>query len=147
PGWRFELIGSTLAGDISPLRDVPNIRFLGERHYSALPSLIAEWDAFIIPFRRVPLTEATNPVKVYEMLATGKPVIAVALPELIPIAGDGLIRLAENAQDFAVAIERELQLLDPALIERRRSFARGNTWHARYLELAAAIDDVFRHRR
>jgi glycosyltransferase involved in cell wall biosynthesis len=140
--WRFELIGSTLAGDIRPLRDAANIRLLGERPYDALPGLIGEWDVFIIPFKRVRLTEATNPVKVYEMLATGKPVVAVELPELVPIAREGLIRLAGTAREFATAIERELEDSGPAAVERRREFARGNTWTARYQELAGAIEEV-----
>ena len=96
---------------------------------------IGDWDAFIIPFSRVPLTEATNPVKVYEMLATGKPVVAVGLPELVPIAEQGLIRLGDTAEEFARAIESELRNANPELTEHRRAFARANTWNARYVEL------------
>jgi glycosyltransferase involved in cell wall biosynthesis len=142
PDWRFELIGSTLAGDVRPFHDSPNVRLLGERPYAALPGLIAGWDAFIIPFKRLPLTEATNPVKVYEMLATGKPVVAVSLPELIPIAREGLIRLADTTAEFETALGAELGVENSATIGARRVFASGNTWHARYLELAAAIREI-----
>ncbi len=144
PDWRFDLIGSTLAGDVRQLEGLPNVRLLGERPYGDLPRGIGDWDAFIIPFKRVPLTEATNPVKVYEMLATGKPVVAVGLPELVPIAKAGLIRLADTAEQFALAIESELRNAEPGLAERRRAFARANTWHARYVELAAAIERIRR---
>ena len=48
------------------------------------------------------------------MLATGKPVVAVGLPELVPIARKGLIRLAATAEQFAAAIEAELREDDPA---------------------------------
>jgi len=147
PDWRFELIGSTLAGNVRPFQDASNIHMLGERRYSELPGLIAGWDVFIIPFKRMPLTEATNPVKVYEMLATGKPVVAVALPELIPIADEGLIRLAGIAEEFIRAIEADLSDQDPALVNRRRAFARRNTWQSRHVELASAIDDILRQRR
>ena len=88
---------------------------------SRAPGRIGGWDAFIIPFRRLPLTEATNPVKVYEMLATGKPVVAVGLPELVPIARKGLIRLADTAEKFAAAIERELKYDDAGSAAARRS--------------------------
>jgi glycosyltransferase involved in cell wall biosynthesis len=142
PDWRFELIGSTLAGDVRPFHDSPNIRLLGERPYAALPGLVAGWDAFIIPFKRLALTEATNPVKVYEMLATGKPVVAVGLPELIPIAREGLIRLADTAAEFETALAAELQDEDVATIDARRVFAARNTWHGRYLELEAAIREI-----
>jgi glycosyltransferase involved in cell wall biosynthesis len=142
PTWRFELIGSTLAGDVRALQDADNVRLLGERVYGDLPRLISEWDVFIIPFKRVPLTEATNPVKVYEMLATGKPVVAVGLPELVPIARAGLICVAATASEFATAIEQELADDNPATVERRRAFARANTWNSRYVELATAIDAI-----
>ena len=96
-------------------RACANVRLLGECPYAELPGRIDGWDAFIIPFRRLPLTEATNPVKVYEMLATGRPVVAVGLPELVPIARKGLIRLAATAEPFAAAIEAALCEVDPDL--------------------------------
>jgi glycosyltransferase involved in cell wall biosynthesis len=142
PDWRFELIGSTLSADVRSLEDAPNIRLLGERPYIDLPRLIREWDVCIIPFKRVPLTEATNPVKVYEMLAAGKPIVAVGLPELILIAREGLIRLAETPEQFARAIEAASLEQDSRLSEGRRAFARQNTWRARYVALDAAIDRI-----
>ena len=108
PDWKFELIGSTFTGDVSRLEKLPNVALLGEKPYAELPRLVAGWDCFIIPFKRIPLTEATNPVKAYEMLATGKPVVAVDLPELRPMARDGLLSLADDAARFAQAIERGL---------------------------------------
>ncbi len=142
PAWRFELIGSTLAGDVRLLEAQANVRLLGECPYADLPRRLAGWSAYIIPFRRVPLTEATNPVKVYEMLATGKPVAAVALPELVPIGEAGLIRLAATAEEFAEAIERELREDGDEARRRRREFAARNTWAARQADLAAAIDPL-----
>lgn len=144
-GWQFELIGSTLAGDVRCLDDLPNVRFLGERPYAELPRLIRRWDVFLIPFKRILLTEATNPVKVYEMLATGKPVVAVPLPELVPIADLGLIRLAEDAPGFDTAILSGIAESTSDLVERRREFARRNTWQVRHQALSHAIShDLFR---
>ena len=108
PGWRFELIGSTFTGNVTRLEQLPNVTLLGEKPYRELPRLVAGWDCFVVPFKRTPLTEATNPMKVYEMLATGKPVVAVDLPELRPMARDGLLSIADDAAGFAAAIEREL---------------------------------------
>ena len=142
PEWRFELIGSTLGGDVRCLEELANVRLLGERPYPELPGLISDWDVYIIPFKRIPLTEATNPVKVYEMLATGKPVVATELPELIPIAEGGLISLRNEASDYSRAIAAHLAAHDTELAERRRAFARQNTWHARYLALSDAIATI-----
>src|SRR5262249_41107685 len=87
-------------------------------------------------------TEATNPVKVYEMLATGRPVVAVGLPELVPIARRGLIRLAATAEQFAAAIDAALREDEPASAAARRAFARRNAWSARPRAMADAIEAI-----
>ena len=69
---------------------------LGEKPYAELPGMLAQWHACIIPFKRTPLTEATNPVKIYEMLSAGMPVVAVDLPELRPMAAAGLMAVGNE---------------------------------------------------
>jgi GT2 family glycosyltransferase/glycosyltransferase involved in cell wall biosynthesis len=143
PGWRFELIGSTHTGDVSRLERLPNVTLYGEKPYAELPRLVAGWDCFLIPFKRIPLTEATNPVKAYEMLATGKPVVAVNLPELRPMAHDGLLSLADDASGFARAIEYALAEDDDRQRQRRRAFAAQNTWSDRCDAFDAAARELF----
>jgi GT2 family glycosyltransferase len=143
PGWKFELIGSTHTGKIERLQKMPNVALMGEKPYAELPRLMAHWDCHLIPFRRIPLTEAMNPVKAYEILATGKPLVATDLPELRPMARDGLLTLADDARGFAAAIERELAEDDPPRRERRRAFAAANTWQRRWEDYDAAIREMF----
>jgi GT2 family glycosyltransferase len=142
--WQFELIGSTFSGDVRALENLPNIRLLGEKPYAELPSLIKDWDCCLIPFKRLPLTEATNPVKVYEMLAAGKPVVAVDLPELRPLAAEGLITIPTSPQDFAQAIQEAMNGQDPVLKQRRRDFASRNQWRDRQHQFACAIRETCR---
>jgi hypothetical protein len=139
PDWRFELVGNTFSSDLRPLGGLPNVSLLGEMPYAELPHRLARWHCCIIPFLRNELTEATNPVKVYEMLAAGMPVAAVDLPELRPIAAAGLIGLADDAAGFARTIESLLADESPATVAARREFARQNTWPQRYRELSAAM--------
>jgi glycosyltransferase involved in cell wall biosynthesis len=139
PEWRLELVGNTFSSDLRPLAGLPNVRLLGEMQYAELPRRLARWHCCIIPFVRNELTEATNPVKVYEMLAAGMPVVAVDLPELRPIAAAGLIALADDAAGFARKVEALLASQSPAAVAARREFARQNTWHERYRELQAAM--------
>jgi GT2 family glycosyltransferase/glycosyltransferase involved in cell wall biosynthesis len=143
PDWTFELIGSTHTGDIGRLEKLPNVALLGEQPYADLPRLIAGWDCHMIPFRRIPLTEATNPVKAYEMLATGKPLVATDLPELRPMAREGLLTLADDAEGFAGAIERALAGDDSRQRRRRLDFAAANTWQRRSEDFDAAIRELF----
>jgi glycosyltransferase involved in cell wall biosynthesis len=137
PDWDFLLIGSTWGGDVRPLSGLANVVLPGEQPYDSLPEWLGVIDVAIIPFQRVPLTEATNPVKVYEMLAAGKPVVAVPIPEVAALAP--LVRLASDADGF----EREIEaaLLDHD-VEARRAFAREQTWEKRYEVLAAALHNL-----
>ena len=143
PDWNFQLIGSTYTGDVSRLEKLPNVTLLGEKPYVDLPRLTTAWDCFIIPFKRIPLTEATNPVKAYEMLATGKPVVAVDLPELRPMARQELLTLANDGREFAQSIQRALAADNPKQQKRRREFAAANTWLNRWRDLDAAVRQLF----
>ncbi|MEN6450151.1 MAG: glycosyltransferase [Thermoguttaceae bacterium] len=143
PNWRFELIGSTYTGDVSRLAKLPNVALLGEKPYAELPRLMASWHCCIIPFKRIPLTEATNPVKAYEMLAAGKPVVAVDLPELRSLAEEGLVALADDAAGFAAAIEAAIAQDGAMPRERRRAFAAANTWRNRCDVLDEAVCSLF----
>lgn len=140
PEWRIELVGSTWSADTVPLEAASNIVLAGEKPYPELPALIADWDCCVIPFLHNPLTDATNPVKVYEMLAAGKPVVSVRLPELEPMARSGLVSIAEGADAFVASIEAAIEADGEPAREARRGFASANTWEQRCAAMRDAID-------
>ncbi len=141
PEWRFLLVGSTFTADTSRLSALPNVEMPGEVPYAELPSWIARMDVLLIPFRRTPLTEATNPVKAYEILAAGRPLVSVPLPEVVAL-GD-LVRLAVTAEETEREVLAALASDGPAERERRRAFARGQTWEHRVEELVPAVAAAF----
>jgi glycosyltransferase involved in cell wall biosynthesis len=140
PDWDFVLVGSTFGADPSRLSKLPNVSLPGEQTYAEIPAWLARFHVTILPFKRTALTRATNPVKAYEILASGKPLVSVPLPEVARLAP--LVRLASTVAQFEHQIELELSRPDPALAARRQSFARENTWEKRYEELAPAILQV-----
>jgi len=147
-GASYVLIGRESGADLSALDGLPNVHRLGEVPYAGLPEHLAAFDVCTIPFRRTPLTEATNPVKLYEYLATGKPIVARRLPEIEPFAGagaddgGGLIELYDRPEEFDAALERALSRRpdEEAIAARRRQIARENTWEIRYRTLRERLD-------
>lgn len=132
PDWDLVLVGSTAQGNTSRLSRLPNVKLAGEQPYASLPHWLERMDVLLIPFQITPLTRATNPVKIYEIFAAGKPVVSVALPELEAMAP--LVRFASTAQEF----EREISAALAEQAERgeelaaeRRAFARRETWDNR----------------
>ncbi len=141
PDWDFVLVGSTDLADVSRLIRLPNVTLTGEQPYAGLPRWLTRFDATIIPFKRMPLTEATNPVKAYEILAAGKPLVSVPLPEVAALGS--LVRLAETAEEFERQLEAALKEDSPEAIKNRREFAKANTWEQRFNTLAPAVAETF----
>ena len=81
------MIGANTVNAKSRLGKLPNVIFTGEVPYDTLPHYLYSFDVCMLPFKVVPLTLATNPVKAYEYLSAGKPVVAVDLPEMAQFDG------------------------------------------------------------
>ena len=139
PRWSFVLIGSTEGSDVRALQPLPNVHLLGERPYAGLPGYCQHFDACIVPFTLNRLTEAADPVKVYEYLSAGKPVVTVPLPEVAPLVADGLAYEGRGAAAFLRALEQALSEDGPERRAARTAFARRHTWEARHLALRAAV--------
>ena len=137
PNWSFVLIGRVENTDTLPLQGMQNVFLLGEKPYALLPNYLQYFDICIIPFRKIQLTEATNPVKLFEYLSAGKPVVATDLHELRYY--QEYVRLAASVDEWLEAIELALQDNSPALVEKRIRFARQNTWDERMYLIEDAI--------
>jgi len=130
PDYNFVLIGGIFDIDISALKALPNVRFLGQQPYETMPKYLYNFDACIIPFKINAVTEATDPVKVYEYLCAGKPVVSVALPELNSFRE--LLYIASDYNDFVVKIDLALRENNVDINQRRIEFSSQNTWGKRY---------------
>ncbi|MBB6734525.1 glycosyltransferase [Cohnella zeiphila] len=136
--WSFVLIGNSYHTDVAKLMSLENVYLLGEKPYQELPRYLDRFDVCIIPFLINKLTKATNPVKVYEYLAAGKPVVATDLQELHGMKE--YVELAADSSEFETSIRRVLQEKnDPTLADKRQQFAAENTWEKRYLQLKKLI--------
>ena len=137
PGYSFVLIGHSFGADVSAL-DLPNVELLGEKPYAELPGYLHCFDACIIPFKDSELIRATHPVKIYEYLAAGKPVVASDMPELRPMSE--VCRLASSKEDFAAKLDEAVSEKDPGAAAKRKEFAGRHTWDARFSELRKNLD-------
>lgn len=67
----------------SKLLDRDNVHFLGSRSYFELPKYASFYDIGILPFKKYKLTESVSPVKLFEYMALGKPIVTTDLPECL----------------------------------------------------------------
>ena len=147
PQYSFVLIGgydmeqTRKTNEVSQLSRLPNVHFLGHQAYSELPSYLAHFDACIIPFRVNDLTRMIDPVKLYEYLSQGKPVVSTDMAELKYCSN--LIYIADDSRDFAHKLDLALSEDDASLSRKRRSFAAANNWTQRFQAMDAALRASF----
>ena len=143
--WSFALVGPVGLGaprtDVSALEAQPNIHLLGPRAYSQLPAVLRGADAGVIPYLRTPLTRSIFPMKVYEYLAAGLPVVATDLPSLEQVEA---VTRASDADAFARELERALAQDGPERRRARSAAALQHSWTARLTELGGAVAAVER---
>jgi glycosyltransferase involved in cell wall biosynthesis len=143
PEWSFALVGPTGAGDpatdVSALEREPNIHLLGARAYEALPAILRGADAAIIPYAINQLTRSIFPMKVYEYLAAGLPVVTTPLPALAGVEG---LEAAADAESMAAALDRELAADSPERRTERSRAAARHSWETRLEEISDALPDA-----
>jgi len=139
PKWNFVLVGATVGAEEKKANLPANVKFVGEIPYSDVPGMLSTFDVCVIPFVVSPLTIATNPVKLYEYLAAGCPIVATPLPELAGLEAVD-VHCAENAPTFAEAIRKLLpNARDAESVARRRTWAEQHGWPSRSALLAQAL--------
>lgn len=119
---------------IARLQRFRNFLSFGPVAYADLPELYRAFDVAIIPHRLTPFTKSMNPLKMYEYLACGLPVVTT------PVSGTekfaNLIKIANTRQDFLTAVKYYLEH-KPTAAEQdgRRAAVCGQTWASRLSEM------------
>ncbi|MBX6378613.1 MAG: glycosyltransferase, partial [Clostridia bacterium] len=141
PDWSFVFIGAPFGW--SP-PDLPNCFRMGLKPYEELPRYLAHLDVLLIPYRADRVTLAASPAKFFEYAATGRPIVATALPALRPFAHAAF--LAESPAAFLELLPAALADRDPAREAARLAVARDNTWDERADRVARILTDALTRR-
>jgi len=141
PDKTFVLVGHVWNVDVSSLKELKNILLLGRRPYEELPSYLQCFDVCFIPFKETALTVSTNPVKVYEMLSAGKPVVAIDIPELREM--QNLVYIARGKAEFVSKIDQALFEKKDSITYKRKQYALSNTWDKRFQVLLSEISSLY----
>ncbi|KKM08856.1 hypothetical protein SY88_22420 [Clostridiales bacterium PH28_bin88] len=137
PTATIALIGPALGSIRKVLARYANIRLLGLRHYREVPGYMRGFNVCLIPHVVNSATESMDPIKVYEYLALGKPVVTTR------VAGarrmQGLVYLASNPKEFYLGVVQALQ--EPSdRVTRRILAARSHSWRQRVGQIMACLE-------
>lgn len=150
PTWQVVLVGPVRIGDVSEarLRAFPNVHMLGGKALAELPAYLKALDVALIPYKLNELSRNIFPLKLFEYLAGGVPVVSAALPELAPYAG--VVALAARPQDYPALVSRALaDLAGPgaaAALDERGRLAADNTWDGRVEVISGLVEDMLERR-
>lgn len=143
PNINFVFIGKVGEGDpwtdISDLTDVENIFFLGPRNYSELPNYLKAIDVAILPNNINEYTSAMFPMKFFEYLAAGKPVVSVDLDALKDFSDVAFI--SENIQEFSANILKALTI-NKNDQDKYLELAKKYTYDSRMKKMMKIVEDL-----
>lgn len=132
------LVGPDMLGadDHARLAACGNVVLTGPVPYADVPDYMRAFDVCITPHRVTPFTESLNPIKLWEYLAAGKPIVSTN------VAGfrdyPQYVRIASGPEEFMQNVREALQ--EPrAVAEARRGAAAGHTWDARLDQMEAVL--------
>lgn len=140
--WSFVFIGPVFGAETKKeieenLKDIRNVYFLGPRDQGVLPAFVKGFDVCMIPHKVDPLTKSMDPIKLYDYLSTGKPIVSTNVAGTEKFSD--LISIAHNEVEFSKKLEDSLADSSMELIKRRQSIAQENCWQNRANEVASIL--------
>ncbi|MCU1679117.1 MAG: hypothetical protein JWM93_3875 [Frankiales bacterium] len=119
------------AAAVEPLRTLPNVHFMPIQTREIIRGVTFAADVALIPHVKSDLTQAMSPLKMYEYVAAGRPVVAT---DLEPVRTLPQVRRVATPQEFVAEVRSALAGGGPSE-EERLAFLAANSWRARLEQL------------
>lgn len=138
PDWSFVVVGPTNI-DLSPYSGLPNLFFLGLKPFEQIPHYVKRFKVALLPFVDNEVSASVNPLKLYEYLAVGVPVVSTPaldmteFAEVVEVASLETLPAAIRAAADADSQERR---------DARRTFVRRYSWESIAGRLLAEIEET-----
>jgi glycosyltransferase involved in cell wall biosynthesis len=142
--YQIVMVGGFLNGANRLIPDLPNIHRLGMRKVADLPGCIKGMDVCIMPYRLNETTQYIFPLKLFEYLASGKPVVATQIPAVEKHRE--FLYVASNEDEFVELVSKALRADSARDRLRRQEHARKHDWSAHVTRKAQELAVWFENR-
>ena len=143
PEWNIVLAGpvgeADPSTDIKQLQNCSNIALVGSLPYEELPDWLSHADVALLPLLMNDYTKNMFPMKFFEYLSAGIPVVATAIPSLMPFANAALL-VEANEHDLEKAINLALSGHGPSQ-QDRLALAYRHTYNQRTKSMLNILGD------
>lgn len=146
PNWSVAIVGPVLKVDPDSLPQRPNLHWLGQRAYADLPAFCKGFKVCLMPFALNESTEYINPTKALEYMASGRPIVSTAVPDVVSNFSS-VVKVARNQDEFIQFCRDAVERPDGAAVERGLQMAAENTWESIVAKLEAHIETALLQRR
>lgn len=141
PQGQVVMIGRSLPGvDLAPLEKRKNIRLLGLIPQTELPDYIRDFDVCLNVFREGRLSRDVSPLKFYEYLATGKPIVSTGEPLQVQDFSD-VVHIAHSQEEFIKACGDALEETDQSKKEKRLAYGKQCSWDERVKQMETVLKE------
>jgi len=146
PGWSLVLVGPSFLEGYAPFSRLlarKNVYFSGAVAKPSIAAYISGLQVGLLPYRDIEYNRASFPLKFYEYLAQGIPVVGCGLPSTSKLAQDQ-VYLHVDRDDFQQACEKALAWTAAESeqdVDRRMELARKANWEDK---LSSMVEQVKR---
>ena len=127
--------------------NTPNVYLPGRQDYKDMPAIIKGFDVAIIPFKKDDVSKTIFPLKLFEYLGAGKPVVITNFNPDLKEFTQGAVTFCNNAEEFNQAINDSLKNNTFSMRQQRIQVAQQNTWHKRVEEIGNIISAAIKSDR
>jgi teichuronic acid biosynthesis glycosyltransferase TuaH len=120
----------------------PNLYLKGAVPYEQMPAVLKGFDVAIIPFKKDEVSSDIFPLKLFEYLGSGRPVVSTDFNGDLADFTSGTVPFCKDAATFSAAIENALRDTDD-LQQKRLEVAADNTWEHRIIEIEDLLKIYF----
>lgn len=130
PQATIALVGPNLldAADRLTVSKYSNVVFTGAKPYGELPDIMRAFDVCIVPHLVTSFTESLNPIKLWEYLAAGKPIVSMNVAGFRDFPE--IVHVSDSHEGFLKNLDIARQEL-PSLASARQAVAQQHSWDRR----------------
>ena len=140
------MVGPSTKVDPATFPKRQNLHWLGARDYADLPVYAKGFDVCLMPFALNQATEFINPTKALEYMATGKPIVATPVEDVVVQFSD-VVLIAKTHADFIAKTAKVALRPDSAGIERGFKLVKRSSWESIVRQLEKHVGDTLATKR
>ena len=141
PEWSLVLIGKVdrrqCEAELLALEGMNNVYFVGRKEPREVPDYITGLDVGLLPYEINTETKHISPLKMYEYLGAGLPIVSTGIPAVRRKAA--FVSIADDLQGFVSECEAALAVPRSEQLQQRIAEAAANTWDQRVAQIGLIL--------